>query len=169
MAPDISECTCGFWFFAVVKMCESGSPNPSSHYQFDVLHKIVFLVFSLDSCTQILSGLLWTSCWCVVGGWCRGLGHPCCVLRRIADYRLTATAVWLGYFFGKWNMRAFRFYVFCENWWSAFLHFRVLSLTQLLSDSIASRFTQGLTPSALIGGAGKGTVEDWFTQACKDN
>ena len=38
----------------------------------------------------------------VVGGWCRGwLGHPCCVLRRIADYRLTATAVWLGYF--VWN------------------------------------------------------------------
>ena len=33
-------------------MCESGGPNPPSHYQFDVLHKIVFLqVFALDSCT----------------------------------------------------------------------------------------------------------------------
>ena len=41
----------------------------------------------------MLSGLLWTSCWCVVGGWWRGwLGHPCCVLRRIADYRLTSQA-----------------------------------------------------------------------------
>ena len=31
--------------------------------------------------------------WCVVGGWCRGwLGHPCCVLHRITDNRLTATA-----------------------------------------------------------------------------
>ena len=43
MAPDISECTCGFWSFAVVEMCESGGPNPPSHYQFDVLHKIVCL------------------------------------------------------------------------------------------------------------------------------
>ena len=40
----------------------------------------------------MLSDLLWTSCWCVVGGWCRGwLGHPCCVLRRITDYRRTIT------------------------------------------------------------------------------
>ena len=52
MAPDISECTCGFLSFVVVEMCESGGPNPLSHYQFDVLHKIVFLqVFALDSCT----------------------------------------------------------------------------------------------------------------------
>ena len=65
-----------------------------SHYQFDALHKIVFLqLFALDSCTKILSGLLWASCWCIVGGWWRGwLGHPCGVLRRITDYRLTATA-----------------------------------------------------------------------------
>ena len=44
MAPDISKCTCGFWSFAVVEMCESGGPNPPSHYQFDVLqlYKIVF-------------------------------------------------------------------------------------------------------------------------------
>ena len=42
------------WFliFTVVEMCESGGPNPSSHYQFNVLYKIVFLqVFALDSCT----------------------------------------------------------------------------------------------------------------------
>ena len=51
-------------------MCESGGPNPPTHYQFEVLLKIVFLqVFALDSCTSILSGLLLTSCWCVVGGW----------------------------------------------------------------------------------------------------
>ena len=46
MAPDRSECTCGFSSFAVVEMCESGGPNPPSHYQFDVLqflYKIVFL------------------------------------------------------------------------------------------------------------------------------
>ena len=43
MAPDISESTYGFGSFAVVEMCESGGPNPPSHYQFDVLHKIVFL------------------------------------------------------------------------------------------------------------------------------
>ena len=59
MAPDISECTCGFWSFTVVEMCESaGGPNPPSHYQFDVLqflYKIAFLqVFALDSCTYIL-------------------------------------------------------------------------------------------------------------------
>ena len=45
MAPDISECTYGFWSFTVVEMCESGRPNPPSYYQFDVLHKIVFFKF----------------------------------------------------------------------------------------------------------------------------
>ena len=38
----------------VVEMCESVGPNPPSHYQFDVLHKIVLYfiqVFALDSCT----------------------------------------------------------------------------------------------------------------------
>ena len=52
----------------------------------------------------MLSGLLWTSCRCVVGGWCRGwLGHPC-VLRRITDYRLTACCLtWI--FCVKWNIR----------------------------------------------------------------
>ena len=51
-------------------------------------------------------------CWCVVGGWCRGwLGHPCFVLRRITDYTLTATAVWLVYFVwnGTWG-------TLCELW-----------------------------------------------------
>ena len=95
-APDKSECTCGFWSFAVVEMCESGGPNPPSHYQCDAvqfLTKIVFLqVFALGACTWILSGLQWTWCQCAVGGWCRGwLDQPCCVLRRITDYRLSAT------------------------------------------------------------------------------
>ena len=54
------------------------------------------------SSTQIRGGWLWTSCWYVVGGWCRGwLGHACFVLCRIRDYSLTDTRFWLGYF--VWN------------------------------------------------------------------
>ena len=113
MAPDISECTCGFLSFAVVEMCESGGLNPPSHYQFDVLHKIVF---SSSFCAWFLYldtewfavDIVWMCCWWLV----KGVARPpiCCVLHRItdywliataADYRLTATAVWLGYF--VWN------------------------------------------------------------------
>ena len=44
LAPDRSECTCGFGSFAVVEMSESGRPNPPSHYLLDVLQV-------LPSCT----------------------------------------------------------------------------------------------------------------------
>ena len=109
MAPDISECTCGFWSFAVVEMCESGGPNPPSHFQFEVLHKIVYLqVFRvwflyLDA-EWFAVDIVLVCCWWLV----KGVARPpmLCVAQ---NHRLQAhrhcCLTWI--FCVKWNMRDF--------------------------------------------------------------
>ena len=105
MAPDASECRCGFWSFVGGEMCESGGPNPPSHYQFDVLHTIVFL--------QVLRLIpvlrYWVVC-CghrvgvIVGGWWRGWQ----LATHAQNPQITGSpplTVWLGYFVWNGHMR----------------------------------------------------------------